>query len=54
MRAEVTGLDMDTDVKTVYTSKGDVLAFAVLLATGARPRRAGIAGEDRFAGCGVG
>ncbi len=54
MAAEVLGLDMDGDVKTVHTSKGDVGAFAVLIATGARPRRAGIEGEDRFAGRGVG
>lgn len=54
MAAEVTGLDMDGDVKTVRTSKGDLSAFAVLLATGARPRRAGIEGEERFAGRGVG
>ena len=54
MAAEVTGLDMDGDVKTVRTSKGDLAAFAVLIATGARPRRAGIEGEDRFAGRGVG
>lgn len=54
MAAEVTGLGMESDVKTVHTSKGDVHAFAVLLATGARPRRAGIEGEERFAGRGVG
>ena len=54
MAAEVLGLDMDGDVKTVHTSKGDLGAFAVLIATGARPRRAGIEGEDRFAGRGVG
>lgn len=54
MAAEATGIDMDGDVKMVCTSKGDFKAFAVLLATGARPRRAGIAGEDDFAGRGVG
>lgn len=54
MAAEVLELDMDGDVKTVRTSKGEVHAFSVLLATGARPRRAGIDGEDRFAGRGVG
>ena len=54
MAAEALSLDMDGAVKTVRTSKGDLSAFAVLLATGARPRRAGIAGEDEFAGRGVG
>ena len=54
MAAEVLALNMDGDVKTVRTSKGEVRAFSVLLATGARPRRAGIEGEERFAGRGVG
>lgn len=54
MAAEATAIDMAGDIKTVRTNKGDLQAFAVLLATGARPRRAGIAGEDAFAGRGVG
>ncbi|MDO4443443.1 MAG: FAD-dependent oxidoreductase [Slackia sp.] len=54
LAAEAVGIDMDGDVKTVRTNKGDFKAFAILLATGAHPRRAGIAGEDEFAGRGVG
>lgn len=53
LSAEVTGLDVDGDVKTVHTSRGDLRAFGVLLATGASPRRLGFAGEDEYAGRGV-
>ena len=35
--AEVTGLVMDGDVKTVQTSRGELHCFGVLLATGAHP-----------------
>ena len=35
--AEVTGLTMDGDVKTVQTSRGKLHCFGVLLATGAHP-----------------
>lgn len=41
------------DVKTVRTSRGDLHAFGVLLATGAHPRRIGFPGEDEFQGRGV-
>lgn len=53
MLAEVTGLEMTGDVKTVHTSKGDVKAFAVLLATGAHPRQVGFNGEKDYRGRGV-
>lgn len=51
--AEATGLDMAGDVKTVHTTQGDLSCFAVLLATGARPRTVGFAGEEEFRGRGV-
>ncbi|WP_165173279.1 FAD-dependent oxidoreductase, partial [Adlercreutzia sp. ZJ242] len=51
--AEVTKLDMAGDVKTVRTSRGELRAFGVLLATGAHPRRVGFPGEERFQGRGV-
>ena len=38
--AEVLKLQMDGDVKTVFTSRGELRCFGVLLATGAHPRRA--------------
>ena len=51
--AEVEGLDMDGDIKTVRTSRGELYAFGVLLATGARPRSVGFKGEEEYKGQGV-
>lgn len=51
--ANATGLDMSGDIKIVHTSKGDVKAFGVLLATGAHPRQVGFTGESAFRGRGV-
>ena len=51
--AEVTGLDLTGDIKTVHTSRGDLQCFGVLLATGAHPRMAGFAGEADFRGHGI-
>lgn len=51
--AEVTGLDLAGDVKRVSTSRGELSCLAVLLATGASPRRLGFAGEEEFRGRGV-
>ena len=51
--AEVTGLEMGGDVKTVHTIKGDVQALSVLLASGASPRHVGFDGEDDYQGHGV-
>ena len=53
MLAEVEGLDLDGDIKTVKTSRGDLKAFGVLLATGAHPRMVGFRGEEEFRGRGV-
>ncbi|MBM6699089.1 FAD-dependent oxidoreductase [Bifidobacterium pullorum subsp. saeculare] len=53
LSAEVTGLDLDGDVKTVRTSRGDLRCFGVLVATGANPRRLGFDGEAEYAGRGV-
>ena len=36
--AEATGFDLNGDIKTVYTNKGDCHCFGILLATGAHPR----------------
>ena len=38
MLSEVTALDMNGDVKTVRTSRGEIKCFGVLIATGAHPR----------------
>lgn len=51
--AEVEGLELSGDVKTVRTSRGVLRAFGVLLATGARPRMIGFRGEAEFRGHGV-
>ena len=53
VQAEVLGLEMSGDAKTLHTSCGDRKALAVLLATGARPKRAGFRGETAFKGRGV-
>ncbi|MCD8125704.1 MAG: FAD-dependent oxidoreductase [Lachnospiraceae bacterium] len=46
-------LEMESDVKTVYTSRGSLRCFGVLLATGAHPRKVGFAGEEEYRGRGV-
>ncbi len=53
MLAEVTQLKLDGDIKYVQTTKGEIPCYAVLLATGASPRRLGFVGEDEFRGHGV-
>ena len=51
--AEVEKLDLDGNVKTVSTSRGELKSFGVLLATGAHPRMLGFPGEAEFRGRGV-
>lgn len=51
--AEVKTFDLQGDIKTLGTDKGDFYAFGVLLATGAHPRMAGFPGEREFRGRGV-
>ncbi len=46
-------LEMEGDVKTVYTSRGSLRCFGVLLATGAHPRKVGFSGEEEYRGRGV-
>ena len=53
LSAEAIGLDVHGDVKTVHTSRGDLEAFGILLATGASPRKLGFEGESEYAGRGV-
>ena len=53
LSAEAVGLDVHGDVKTVHTSRGDLKAFGILLATGASPRKLGFEGESEYAGRGV-
>ena len=51
--AEAKALDLDGDVKTVKTDKGDYYCLGILLATGAHPRMVGFKGEDEYKGRGV-
>ena len=53
LSAEAIGLDVHGDVKTVHTSRGDLKAFGILIATGASPRKLGFEGEFEYAGRGV-
>ena len=53
LSAEATGLDVDGDIKTVHTSRGDIKTFGILIATGASPRKLGFEGEAEYAGRGV-
>ncbi|RBP97781.1 thioredoxin reductase [Bifidobacterium aemilianum] len=51
--AEATGFEVDGDIKTVHTNRGDIRTFGILLATGATPRKIGFEGEEEYAGRGV-
>ena len=51
--AEGKSLGLEGDVKTVHTNRGDYHCFGILLATGARPRTVGFAGEETHKGRGV-
>lgn len=53
LSAEATGLDVEGDIKTVHTSRGDLKTFGILIATGASPRKLGFEGEAEYAGRGV-
>ena len=50
---EVTAVDFSGEVKTLTTPLGQHKARSVIVATGARPRKMGLAGEERLAGRGV-
>lgn len=51
--SEVTDLDLDSDIKKVYTERGTFEALSIILATGANPRKIGFKGEEEFAGRGI-
>lgn len=51
--SEVTDLDLSGDIKKVTTSRGVLRSFAVMIATGANPRKVGFVGENEFRGRGV-
>ena len=51
--AEAVALDVEGDVKTVKTDKGDFYCLGILIATGAHPRAVGFKGEEEHKGHGV-
>jgi len=51
--AEVRGAELDAPMKKLETSSGDYFARTVVIATGADPRKLGIAGEDALIGRGL-
>lgn len=53
LSADVTGLALEGDYKTVHTSRGDFNALGIIYAGGAHPRLAGFTGETEFRGHGV-
>ena len=53
MMADVLEVELEGDVKTLKTNKGDVKGRAVVIATGATPRKLGFKGENEFTGRGV-
>lgn len=53
LSADVTGLELEGDYKTVHTSRGDFKTLGIIYAGGAHPRLAGFTGETEFRGHGV-
>jgi thioredoxin reductase (NADPH) len=54
LQAVVESVDFTQDVKKVRTVEGEYKALAVVVATGAVPRKLGFAGEEEFRGHGIG
>ena len=50
---EVLDLSLDQDIKIIKTKKEELQARAVIIATGASPKKLGFKNEDKFAGRGV-
>ncbi len=53
MLAEVERISVEGDIKSVFTTRGELRCFGILMATGARPRMIGFKGEAEFKGHGV-
>ena len=51
--AEVSDMELESDMKVIRTSKGEYKALSVVLAVGANPRKLGFKGEKEFQGRGV-
>ena len=53
MSAEVLEVNLEGDVKTLKTDRGEIKGRSVVIATGASPRKLGFKGEEEFTGRGV-
>ncbi|MDE6314114.1 MAG: FAD-dependent oxidoreductase [Lachnospiraceae bacterium] len=53
LMAEALAMELDKDVKTIYTTQGEYKTLGVILAPGANPRKLGFQGEAKFQGRGV-
>lgn len=51
--AEVLSVNLEGDEKILKTDKGDIKGRAVIVASGAKPRKLGFKGEDEFTGRGI-
>lgn len=54
IQENVEKVELNGDIKKIYTNKGDYSAKKVILANGTTPRKLGIAGEEELAGRGMG
>lgn len=54
LQSVVESVDFTRDIKKVRTVEGEYEALAVIVATGAVPRKLGFAGEEEFRGRGIG
>lgn len=52
--AEINDMELDSDIKTIKTNKGEFRALGVIVALGSRPRTLGFEGEDLYTGRGIG
>ena len=50
---EIQSVDLTSEVKTVKTINGEFKAKAIIIATGAQPKKLGVNGEKEFVGRGV-
>lgn len=51
--AEVTSVNFNSEIKMLYTNKGELKSRAIIIATGASPRKLGFPGEKEFSGRGI-
>jgi len=54
LQAEVEAVELTQEIKKIKTTAGEYEALAVIIATGAEPRKVGFRGEEEFRGRGIG